>query len=235
MTDCETLRERLAADPATGDTAFERHAAGCAPCRAFRDRLFKTEELIGRALGIDAGAVTRRSDTTDVAGGAGARWVTQTASLAAGILVALILWDFSGIRPEPGPAELAQAIVDHWEHEPESLIRTDAEVSDAILAEVLYGTAELDLARMRTVSYAMICRVGGRFVPHLVVQGETGPYMVLLLPGRTLESAVPLSSAQGLAGHILPSGNGSIAVLGALAEDLDEMESLVASAVAWSI
>lgn len=230
---CETLRERLAGDPASVRETFDAHAEDCPPCRAFGDRLLAADTLIIRALRFDVAAAASKAGAGATRAGS---WITAAAGIAAGLIAALTLWALvDGGRPLPAE-ELAQAVVEHWDHEPESLAVTAAAVTEARLTEVLYGTAELDRLALQTVSFARICRVGGEFVPHLVVQGESGPYMIVLLPGRLLDGAVPLEAPdRGLAGHILPAGRGAIAVLGAPSEELDEMESLVGQAISWTI
>jgi len=230
---CETLRDRLAENPTAGNAAFDEHAERCAPCRAYRRRLLRAEALIAAALQIDIGSSPR----VPHAGPAMplSRWTSVAAGLAAAVIAALTFWSFAGGSLRVAPTELAAAVLAHWEHEPDSLRASAAQVSLDDLADVLMGTAEMDQTALGRVSYARLCRVGGRFLPHLVVQGDTGPYMVLLLPGEAFESAISLSSSdQGLAGTIFPSGNGSIAVLGSDTGNLDDMETLVASAVNWT-
>jgi hypothetical protein len=233
MTNCELLRQRVCAEPPAADAAFERHAETCAGCRAFRQRLLRTEALIGRALGFD---VTRATAARRRPAGVTASWVSLGAGVAAAAIAGLTFWSIAGGSLRVPSTELAAAVVAHWAHEPDSLRRTDASVSFADLAEVMLGTAEMDMSALGAVSYASVCRVGGRIMPHLVVQGEAGPYMVLLLPGEALASPVPLASADGgLAGRIVPRGSGSIAVLGQAGAELDAMESMVADAVDWSL
>jgi hypothetical protein len=232
---CETLRDRLAENPAVGDESFDRHAAACPACRAFRERLLRAEGLIGKALRFDVAGPAAASGER----GLRARRPRRVAAVgvaAAALLVGLTLWGLGNDGSELSPAELARAVLEHWDHEPEAVLRTEVAVADSRLAEVLAGTAELDLAALDTVSFAKLCLIGGELVPHFVVQGEAGPYMVVLLPGRLLDSAVPLKAeALGLAGHILPAGRGGIAVLGAESEELERIETTVRSAVSWAI
>jgi hypothetical protein len=49
-------------------------------------------------------------------------------------------------------------------------------------------------------------------VPHLVVQEDSGPITVLLLPSETVAQEVRFSD-RGYSGVILPAAHGSIAVL----------------------
>lgn len=230
MADCESLRAGFGAEPLADHADFEQHATGCPPCTAYRARLLRTEALIARALAFDPAALAARPAHN------GPDWVSVAAGLAAAVIAVLTWWSFAGGSLRVPSHELAAAVVAHWEHEPDSLRQTDTRVSLNDLAEVMLGTAEMDLASLRTVSYASVCRVGGRILPHLVVQGETGPYMVLLMPGETLASPVTLASADGgLAGQILPRGNGSIAVLGQAGTEFDEMAARVMSAVDWAV
>jgi hypothetical protein len=234
---CETLRERLAEDPARIDAELERHAENCDACRAYRDRLLRAEALIREALRFDIVSFRRAEPMPPQASRARSRWVTTWASgLAAGLLVGVAFWAFLGGRYQT-PEALAAAVVNHWYHEPDSWIASDSPVSAALLAEVLDGDAEISRAALRTISYAETCWVAGEWIPHLVVQSEAGPYMILLMPGRMLESPVPLAlPAEGLRGSIVPVGAGSIAILGGgQSAEIERMENAVVSAVDWTI
>lgn len=232
---CETLRDCLARDPAAGDEAFDRHAADCPACHAFRERLLRAEGFIAAALRFDVDALGAARVARGASGG-GPRWISFAAGIALAVVGALTLIGLGRDGAGLPQAELAQALVAHWEHEPEANIRTDIAVADSRIADVLAGTAELDLAALDTVSFAKLCLIGGELVPHFVVQGEAGPWMVVLLPGRLLDSEIPLEAREfGLAGHILPAGSGGIAVLGAESEELERIEATVRSAVSWAI
>ena len=234
---CEALRERLAQDPARADAEFDRHAESCAACQAYRQRLLRAEALIQDALRFDVNSIGQADAEPPALAGARSRWVTWTSGLAAGLLVGVTFWGFLSGGSNLSPEELAGEVVDHWYHEPDSWVETSSPVSAALLADVLAGEAELSPAALQTVSYAKTCWVAGEWIPHLVVQGEAGPFMVLLMPGRILESPVPLSlPEEGLSGSIVPSAGGSIAILGAgQSGAVDRMESALADAVDWTI
>ena len=248
--DCEALRERLNHDPTRRDVdvdaGFARHAAGCAACRAYERRLLKAESLIGAALGFDVAAVETAAAAPDEYGAlpgggrrtraAAGRRTALVGGIAASFVALLAVWALFVPGAELSPEQLADAVADHWYHEPESWVETDRPVASALLAEVLGDLAVIDLAGLSTVSFAKSCLVAGRRVPHLVVQGEEGPYMVVLIPGRRLESAVPIELPdEGLSGHIVPSGSGSIAVLGTESAELERIESDLSNAVEWTI
>jgi hypothetical protein len=153
------------------------------------------------------------------------------------LLVGMTFWAFLGDGADLTPEALASEVVNHWYHEPDSWVETSSPVSVALLTDVLDGEVALDLAALQTVSYAETCWVAGEWIPHLVVQGEAGPYMVLLMPGRMLQSPVPLElPAEGLSGTIVPAGQGSIAVLGGGSSfEVESVKDSLVSAVDWTI
>lgn len=229
---CETLRQRLTEDPARRDVEFDRHAESCAACAAYRARLLRAETLIHAAVSFDVAAV--RADR----GRAQRRrfpWAVAS-GIAAGLLVGVTIWGlFSAVNLTP--ETLAVEVAQHWYHEPDSWVESQDPVSEELLTRVLDGEVELDMAGMRTVSYARTCWVAGEWIPHLVVQGDAGPYMVLLMPGRVLESPVGLELGdEDLSGHIIPAGRGSVAVLGGgQADEIERIEASIIAAVDWTI
>ena len=86
------------------------------------------------------------------------------------------------------------------------------------------------------MSYAHSCFVRGEWVPHLVVQGERGPVMLLLLPHERVTEPVPLElPEEGLAGVIVPLGEGSVAIMGETDESMEPIRERLNAAVEWSI
>ena len=231
---CEQFREKIAADPSNLDEECAAHAFDCAPCAAFGARARNAEWLIQEALRFDVDALKTHVDKkrTSVAAPRRFAWAGVAAVLVAGFAVWLNL--------DRGPAVDAELLVaevlEHWHHEPESWVDTDVRVSPASLEEVVSGSADVDANLLGLVSYARSCFVRDRWVPHLVVQGQEGPVMLLLLPHEQIAEPLPLDMPQeGLRGVILPVGDGSIAVLGEDGESMDPLADRINSAVEWSI
>ncbi len=80
----------------------------------------------------------------------------------------------------------------------------------------------------------MSCKINGREVPHLVVQGEKGPVTILLMPHEMVDMPIRLEG-QSIEGVILPVGHGSIAIIGERGEAIDQFRSRVTENVKWSI
>jgi hypothetical protein len=233
---CEKQRERLNQDPARLDSEFSRHAADCPACTAYSARLNATEALIQQVLRFDVAALKAgNSPARDVATERRS-WVPAFASAAAGIVAVLAAWALLAPAPNLTVEQLAAEVVAHWYHERQSWVQTDVAISNATLISALDGKAEIDIGSLGRVSYAQSCFVAGEWIPHIVIQGNAGPFMVLLLPGQRLDDSVQLSlEAEGLGGHVVPVGDGAIAVLGPNAEESAEVEEAVAGALAWTI
>jgi len=233
--ECEQFRERMAEDPAWLDEELTRHGAVCPSCKAYAARLARAETRIQHALRFDVGAVkTAAQHTSPITVGPSGR--LRWAGLAAGIVAVAAVWLTMTGGPQTDVEDLVAEVVEHWYEEPQSWVETDFTVSTVALNAALDGKANLDLTQLSPISYAQSCLVGGQWVPHLVVQGQQGPVMLLLIPERSIESPIPLSlPSKGLGGRLVPHRGGSIAVLGEDGEQLAPIEAQIARAVEWSI
>jgi hypothetical protein len=232
--DCETYRERIGADPLDLDRECDEHERSCVTCAAYAARVRASERLIHEALRFDVERARKPavSHAEPVRAASTPRWAIAASVVAAG----MALWVGSRFVPSDDPAELAAAVEDHWSHEPESWVRTSTPVAGSVLEAALGDGVGVDVERLNVVSYARSCLVNGRWVPHLVVQGEAGPVMVLLLADEQVSEEIPLDiPEEGLRGVIVPVDVGSIAILGDDAELLETIEQDVSDAVSWSI
>jgi hypothetical protein len=128
---------------------------------------------------------------------------------------------------------LGDEILAHLDHEPAALRVTRVAVSD----KRLQNTVPADIARMDhtggLITYAQSCKINGKRVPHLVIQGESGPITILLMPDEAVAKAEQLEG-ESIRGVILPVGGGSIAIIGDREEQLDRVEKSVLNSVTWS-
>ena len=236
--DCADFRQAAGADPGHLSRTAAAHAAGCASCAAHLRQLLAFDAVLLEALRVPvpavAGRVTSLPVRTGGASGAGLRWPTRqrwlalAASLLGGVAIGTLLWVSS---PRPS---LAQALVEHMAHEPESMVATAAAVNSDTLAEVLADGGIRLRPEAGPVSYANTCEFRGVRVPHLVVQTGRGPVTVMILRG---ERAVVRSSFE-LAGHhgaIVPAGPGSVAVIGVDRESDREFINGIARELAGAV
>ncbi len=230
--ECTEFRQLIGADPAGSDPRAEEHARSCSACQAYAQRLRASEELIGTALRFDVQELKSNAELQRRRPAHQRLWAI--AGTAAAVVAVVAIWAL--VRPSGEDGALVADVAEHWFHEPYSWVVTDVSVPEAKLRDVVANKARLDLARLGSITYATSCFFRGRWVPHLVVQGQAGPIMVLLLPDEPLGEAERVSiPEQGLAGVIVPHGSGSVAILGTAAEPMEPVQKSLLEAVEWSI
>jgi hypothetical protein len=122
----------------------------------------------------------------------------------------------------------------HLDHEPNALQVSDERVSERRLDKVVRAKVADVNEEIGLITYARTCVINGNRIPHLVIQGESGPVTLLLMPDEEIEDAIPLDG-QGVHGVILPLGHGSIAIIGEREERIGEIQDRVIDSVKWSI
>ncbi len=148
----------------------------------------------------------------------------------------VLLVAFVGLRMTGSDVEnvsLADQVLAHIDREPGAFRNTDVPVSDARFESVVAkDIAHMDRS-VGLITYAQSCKINGRDVPHLVIQGERGPVTILLMPHEMV--AEPQSvTGESVNGVILPVGDGCIAIFGEREEPLDKIEKRILDSVTWS-
>ena len=233
---CNEYREAIAADPAFEGGAD--HLQGCEDCRAFRREMQTLNVQIAKAMQLSVPALKMPELPTIDAGKVVSLPSRQPLSrpvwfaMAASVLIAVFL----GVRMLGVGASydsLGEEIIAHLDHEPYALRVTDVPVSDAKLERVVPASiAHMDHSA-GVITYAQTCVIDGKRVPHLVIQGETGPVTILLMPEQGVAGAEALEG-DNIHGVILPVGDGSIAIIGTREETLERVEQSVLDSVTWS-
>ncbi len=239
---CEQYREAIAADPSESFDGGALHAAECSSCTAYKSEIKALDVRISAALQIDVPELTMpelpsmasEEKVVDIASRRPLAWSTPAwIGLAASVVLATVI-GVRVINTTEDYGTLAEQVVAHLDFEPKSLTVTDVAVSDERLYSVVrpaIATLDRDLG---LISSAMSCKINGREVPHLVVQGERGPITILLMPHEMIDMPIPLDG-QSIEGVILPLGEGSIAIIGERGESIDRVRTKVIENVKWSI
>ncbi len=239
---CEQYKEAIAADPSESFDGGALHSADCSSCNAFKAEMQALDARISAALEIDVPelnmpelpSIEGEHKVVELASRRPIQWTTPAwVGLAASVVLATAIGvRFVGTGEDYGT--LAEQVVAHLDYEPKALTVTDEAISDDRLYSVVrpaIATLDRDLG---LISYAMSCEINGHEVPHLVVQGETGPIMILLMPHEMIDMPIRLEG-QSIEGVILPVGDGSIAIIGGRGEDIDRVGTRVTETVKWSI
>lgn len=247
---CEEYREAIAADPSGRFEGGDVHVSGCDACSKYGDEMRALDECIARALAIDVPELRlpdlphiRRAGEPAAAAdppAAGSRSRFMSPPLWAGLAaaVALLAVLFTGrFDARTDHRQLVAEIVAHMDHEQASRQVTSVPVPAETLHEIVDPKVAAMDRDVGLITYAMSCVINGRRVPHLVIQGSTGPVTLILLADEAIESAIPLAG-ESVHGVLLPVGSGSIAVIGQREDQLDEIDRIgkeLAESVEWSI
>jgi hypothetical protein len=128
---------------------------------------------------------------------------------------------------------LAEQVLAHVDREPRALRVSSKAVSDRQLSRVVPKNVATVNHDAGLITYAESCRINGKTVPHLVIQGVHGPITILLMPEEPLAEATTLDGVN-IKGIMLPVGSGSIAIIGDREEQLDQVKENVLDSVMWS-
>lgn len=234
MMNCEEYRQAISADPAFDGGAD--HLSACADCQAFRRDMQALNLRIAKAmqLSVPALKLPELPAVDNVVPMASREPLSRPVwfAMAASVLFAVIMGArMLGVGVSYD--SLGEEIIAHLDHEPYALRVTSTPVSDNKLRKVVPANiAEMDHGA-GLITYAQSCKINGKHVPHLVIQGETGPVTILLMPDQPVSAAETLEG-ENIHGVIVPVGAGSIAIIGPREEPLDRVEKSVLESVTWS-
>ena len=235
MNTCEEYREAIAAEPSFDGGAS--HLSECASCQAFRKEMQALDVRISSALAISVPELNLPElpelDTSKVTA-LPMRRFAQPAWLAVAATVTLAVFiGYGMLGSDVSNATLAEQILAHIDHEPGAFRVVDEAVTDKRLARVVPASIGSMDHSVGLITYAQSCRINGREVPHLVIQGEFGPITILLMPGEKISGAQTIKG-ENVHGIILPVGDGSIAFIGEDGEYLERIEEQVKNSVTWT-
>jgi hypothetical protein len=235
MMDCTHYRRLILAEPRDPSPELREHRESCPVCSQYTDRLLRFESRLDRALRVDIPAqwdspahgdpaaqvdtavalsdrvVPLRAQSSRAPSSASPAyrrgWLAIAASGLLALLVAGAIW--LGV---PGPS-LAADVVTHMGGEPLAWRITGVAVPEPELSAVLRDSHLRLAERAGIVSYSNSCLFRGHYVPHLVIQTESGPVTVMVLVHESVPRPVQFDEA-GYRGVIVPAaGHGSLAVL----------------------
>ena len=136
-----------------------------------------------------------------------------------------------------GPFEsydsLADEVLAHLDHEPQAMRVIDTPVPDNRLQRTVPTSMAVFDRGESLITYARICVINGKKVPHLTVQGQHGPVMILLMPDEKVAAVTPVEGER-VHGLIIPVGEGSIAIVGDREEALEPIRDGVIDSITWT-
>jgi len=232
---CDDYKQAIGADPNFDGGAG--HVSECESCQAYRREMLALDEQIKRALSINVPEIETPAlepvDNSNVVSLQKRRklvtvWFAAAATVIVAAMVVRNQAPDGGIHYE----SLGEEVLAHVYHEPGALVPSDVRVADDRLHEVVPASvADFDRSA-GLITYAETCPISGNEVPHLIIQGQRGPITIMLLPDEKITEAIPLND-ENSHGVILPVGDGSIAIIGARDEKLEEVQKQIVQSVMW--
>lgn len=222
---CLEFHRRLTIEPQGRDAELALHRRDCPQCAAFAAEQEQFERRLAQALAI---AVPPELAPRLILRQALRRSRRRRYAAAAGVLL-MLAWAARLLWLAEIPLE--QAVVAHIHEEPEHLLANTASPDEDVagLVRALGGRLEGGLDRVR---YAGICRIGRHPGGHLVLAGAIAPVTVLILPHEPVAARRVFASG-ALHGVIAPAGGGSLAIVGAADEPLDELVARLQAVIRW--
>ena len=223
---CLEFRQQILVDPQALRQELVEHADTCAGCANFLAEQRTFEHRLAHAAQVAVPAHLRDRivlrQTMQRAGH------LRRLAYAAGV-VAMVLGGLVGLLLWPVPEPIADTVIGHILAEPEHLHEqsvVDARTTSAALQRVGLGLRR-ELSHVR---YADTCPMGRGVGAHLVLAGRRGPITVLVLPDRIGERQIVRRA--GFEGVVIPTGYGSLAIVGVAGEELSGYERWLPTAIA---
>jgi len=127
----------------------------------------------------------------------------------------------------------ASEVLEHIHHEPHLLTLTEAKNTDAQISMVLrQANVKMDSSNIKVLA-AKLCPFDGQLAAHLVVQGETGPVTLMIVPGKDAASKPGLIESNEFNGRILTAEHGALAVVGGKRENVEQLGGQISDALQW--
>jgi hypothetical protein len=222
---CLEFRRAAGADPQHLTSEARAHASECPACARYLAEVLDLDARIARALAVpvpDARAIStvKRSGQTR----------RRVLALAASVLVAIGVGVTGWLVL--APSSLAADVVLHMRDEPQAWSSHTPASEAALEAAMQRGGARFATMPGR-IMYVQSCRFRGHYVPHLVLETDTGPVTLLLLRHESVKARKDFDE-EGYQGVLIPVGAGSIAVLTHGTPLSADLATRVAGLIEWT-
>lgn len=231
---CLEFRRYCVAEPAAEEREFVRHKNECTACAKFAARMRQVDKTIVEAVHVDvpqdlpSRIILRQSLQEDQAP---RKNVSRKYAIAASLMLTLGL--AGSFYTLISTAPFHRAVMAHLDGEWESLVEAQ-DLSDGKLRNVLDTVGAEFKGEVGDIKYASLCDFSEYGGAHLVLEGHKGPVVVLLLPEKHIAGPQVVSGDQGN-GVIVPTNNGSMAIVGHKEEPLHNIERRLRTGFVWRL
>jgi len=224
---CLECRRELLIDPRNETVDLISHINSCQPCSHEREQLLALENALESSLdfAIPEGledrviAISRdESKTNKTRSGPFGRRVWQMAAsiiLGIGLVVYLGLNQYS---PLSNAYALENTVINHITDELNQL-HGSHDISQKKLGNIMLSINTQAKDNIGKINYASNCQIRKNAGAHLIVNGESGPVTVLVMPGEHIDKDINIRSSR-FDGAIYSTVYGSLAVVGEKGEHI---------------
>jgi hypothetical protein len=230
--DCFESRLLLNADPATPNPALLAHLESCPACQAIAKNQIGLSQQLAQAVQIPvpeglASRILLRQNLSEQTRTRQRK--VRMYALAASVILAVSVT--VGMITLHTPQTLDVVALNHVKAELKHL----SDKNDIQLASVnslLHGFNMQLRAVPGKVNYVGACAIRKINGVHMIVQGDAGPVTILFMPGEYAKQRQPFNDSR-FSGVILPTPNGSIAIIGEAKEPLPVIEQQLQAEITY--
>ncbi len=233
MDDLE-FRRRLYADPQDTDTQLEQCAAQDPEKRALQSELKELDKSLHQALNIDVpeGLSEKLILQQSLVEFKQRKRRTRT-HLALAASIAFAFGVSFTLYQQPGPINMEQHALAHIYHELGSLEKSTRDINLTKVNTKLASFGGQFNELPSTVTYAKYCDFNGQKSMHLVLQTDTGPMTVFIVPAKNQFTTDSYFSDQRFDGAIYQSEKANLIILGDKGSDLEQQKQRVEETLQW--
>ena len=234
---CQEFRRKLLIEPRSRSKDFADHASSCPECAERARAALSFEDKLHAALKAPSPVALEnliRGARSGAAGYRRAEFNCRALALAAGMLLTIGLAGWMGFKWEQdfgASSDLGTVVVNHINDELDHL-HVDHNVRPQALGFLLSRFGARLEGNIGQVRFAGLCPIGRQTGVHMVVPGQAGPVTVLIMPGQNLRHPIQVRSSRFF-GVIVPTGYGSIAVVGEKLEPVERVVERMQQAIIW--
>lgn len=225
---CLEFRRALLADPKARSADLAQHRLACATCARFAEQTQVMEQVLTDTLHVDVpdGLASRILLRQRIEARRQVFWRRGVWAFAATMMLSVGLAVYF---PRSAPLSLEESVLVHVEDEQRHMLAHDNVSMEAVNQGMQKYGARLVQA-VGTVNFAMSCPMRKKRGFHMVLQGDHGPVTVLMMPGDFIAQRKTVAD-QRFRGVVMPTQNGSMAIVAENAQDLASMEQRLHSAI----
>ena len=222
---CLEFRRAAGADPQHLEPEALAHVRECPACTRYLAEVIDLDTRIARALAVPV-TIVAASRSMPVMHSARRRIYALAASMVVAVGFGAVGWLVLTSQ------SLAQDVVEHVQHEEPSWSSHTPAAQAALDAAMKRGGARFTHMPGRMM-YVQSCWFRFHYVPHLVMETDTGPVTLLLLRHESVKARTDFDEG-GYQGVLLPVGKGSIAVLTHGSPLSTDLAAHIAGLIEWT-